>query len=101
MRRKLLHQRVVLNSWSIMHLLLNVVVVIFLIVTTASGGISRIFITIMLHWFTRNMVTCLVSLHRFLNRRDNILEQLILDRFSVEVRVFEVKITTIVSTDRR
>merc|ERR1712212_477479 len=100
MRRKLLHHRVVMNSWGIMHLLLHVVVVVFVIVTT-SGGISRIFITIVLHWFTRNMVTCLVSLHRFLNRRDNILEQFILDRFSVKVRVFEVKITTIVSSNRR
>jgi len=78
MRRKLLHHRVVMNSWGIMHLLLHVVIVVFVIVT-ASEGVSRISRTLMLHWFTRNMVTCLVSLRRFLNRRDNILEQFILD----------------------
>jgi len=100
--------RVVIMSWGVMHLLLyevgvmhlllHIVIIVFVI---ASRGISRIYKSTMLHWFTRNVVTGLASLRRLLDRRDNILQQFILNRFSVDVNVFEVKITNMVSSDRR
>jgi len=61
-----------------MHLLLHVVIIVS-VITTASRGISRIFKTIVLHWFPRNVVTCLVRLRGFLNRRDDILEHFVFD----------------------
>jgi len=95
-RGKLLLHRVVMHSWSVIHLLLHVVRVVHLLLhvvgvmhlllhvviivsVIASRGISRIFKTIMLHWFPRNVVTHLVRLRRFLNRRDNILEHFVFD----------------------
>jgi len=76
MRRKLFLHGVVIMSWDVMHLLLHVVIIVSVI---ASRGISRIYKNIMLHWFTRNVVTCLVSLRRLLDRRDNILEHFVFD----------------------
>merc|ERR1719334_2672018 len=84
----------------VMHLLLHVVIIIS-VITVASRRISRIYKSIMLHWFTRNVVTGLASLHRLLDRRDDILQQFILNRFSVDVSVFEAKITNIVSFNTR
>merc|ERR1719283_664244 len=89
-----------LHVVGVMHLLLHVVFIIS-VITVASRGISRIYKSIMLHWFTRNVVTCLVSLRRLLDRRDDILQQFILNRFSVDVSIFEAKITNMVSFNTR